>query len=617
LPIKQFFCTLAMATVAPTKEQKAESLCAMEARVAGVITKEYEELAKKKPAPHPLVNPQVRYDNISQNIVLRSRPHTQEEWRRTCRLAWLDADKIHDTDPFWLAQKKSPDDWESFYYFVSESERRMLSALQSTAQTATDVPEQQIGIQQCVLRGSDGAPNCNYVEMRAVGCTRRFAAIILALEHDKEQFLLFTMRIDNPEPSRLNLVRSVRSNVPAATTLRGTHVQRELDEKMVYDIAHMKPLYELQEDGRLPGRPLCTSLDPESGAMAVVCEGKEDRVIRIMLHADKAWKEEMELPCARPSKIAISPTHVAAQYDNCEIPHVQIAKWGDPLWNIYAPLKSEEPDADGAIESYTMTFPYFNRALPHILNIGTETGETLCVNGDTGKESRPPYMPPALQDYAVHVKKMAERSPHPEKVLREMQSPAQQVLWINWGKVGTEEAPEPRVLIGYHASLGFADGTPATAELQLAIGKKPYEYICPHSPIMCAEAYGGVMAIYCLETHLVELIYTSKIQLRMGIQNSDVTKEMGVAPHPYPALCIFTQRVVIQYPNGFVCLVELMSEEQKKEYSEALKELMKEQQEKILAESLKGLSVKEAKEETAAALASVLEEGEDDAHPPK
>jgi hypothetical protein len=552
----------------------------LERRVCGMILNERIEADKKLQAatPTPAPAPEVRHDPVSHSLVLSRTPTTDEEWKQTCQLVWPDAHQIYLYDPFWLATKKTS--WKEFHRFISEREDRLLCAIASQQDTLSEAPEHRISIQMLVRKGPGGKPVQDFCETFAVGNTGQYSLVVGALDDDPKAFFLWKLRIDDPAQVQCNLMRTVAPSVPSAKNTTDLH--QKLDEKLACDISMVSPLWEMVEASLLPGAPCLGAVSREIGVnvAAIVCEGKPNRVHLFDISETEYLnnRRSIELPCERPSTISISSTHIAAMYLNGQVPHVQtrtllpeLPALEEPKWHIYVPQASEEVDKDGKLDLWRMTLMYHHRAVPRVVCIGTTKGAVLAVDCNTGMQAGEPYYAMNPTQYAKLVKHLASKSKDPDSVLQEMRSPEQEVMFIN---ATQSDKGEPRMLICYDHALAFSDGNDETQTLMRSLGKRPMAYVGDHTPPMCAEVYGGMLAVFNVMTCGVELGYLPTFAPRVSFPNSDVTKEMILQRHPYPALTLFSERIVILYPNGMVGFVELMTEENKKEYLEAVQELL-------------------------------------------
>ena len=236
----------------------------------------------------------------------------------------------------------------------------------------------------------------------------------------------------------------------------------------------------------------------------------------------------------------------------------------------------------------------FHRSRPEVLLIGTSDGGVITVDCNvlrtTGSnapdlEKLGPFYagPNLLEMYAIH-RKAAELSGADEKAveetLRKMPEPARQPVWfVRWTELlqpfGRDA--ETRMVVGFERAFAVLNGTAKTVRDKFErLGKQTLAHIPRDSPAISIEALGDVLAVHDAATNELIVASLASVRTRWRFNHPDVVGHMTATSRPYPSLAMFSKRIVLLYPSGFVLFVEPADDEMIAKYEEEQRRLVTE-----------------------------------------
>lgn len=578
-----------------------------------------------------------RYDPIWERWSISFTPQNDEQWRDMCLARWEDSVSIRRDDPFWRRHRETvgQDTWEAFHAFMDENERYLLN-----------VSSSYICVQRLVRRLAGGQKAQDFQDVFTVGCTRTHAILAGSVLANPDEFHLHVLRIDDAAPPRTDMVRR---KPLAADSVNNYDIERSTEKAFETPLEEVEPAWDVVNNSRIPGPPEMSALDPVSGNLVLVCRNTPDRAQLFRINREGAERPpSVKLPCADPAVMAISSKYLAVGYTDATgqpiadspqrvplPPHVYVYNLETQAWLPvpYLPIapaddESEEQqqkratDEDAATaqskktrtqeppQKTVMKFSCleFHRSRPETLLVGTSKGGmVLCdVTALERREPAPHHGrilypgPNLMQIYEAfcHRAESISDAKAAEELLYEMPAPAREKVWFmrwqDYEPIAPGVEPDTRLLLGLESSMVIINGTEkSTRDKRERLGKRPLAFEPRETPMLSMEAHGGVLALHDAVHN--ELIIGELMRLRpcWKFSHPDVLSSIPAIGRPYPSLALFSKRMVILWPNGFVGFVEVADKVMQEKYAA--------ERQRNIIEKLNELNLRDKKPDSAAA----------------
>jgi hypothetical protein len=574
------------------------------------------KLINKQQRAYAELAPAQKYNAARSAWELPRPPQNESEWSAACFARYEDTRDLLASDPFVRkrfsgAAALSETFWKDLYRFLVESEYSLLNSKHS-----------YVPVQRLVRRQSRTEKLQDIENIFVIGVTAQYAVIAATVVANPKDFYLFSLRIDSTEPPKCEMTRRKQAPIDALHTYQ---LEKDVNATIETSIENVTPVWELVDDSKLRGQPVNAALDPVSGLMVLVCKDHGDHAVVFDLHAQPYVKRlpNIKLPIASPDLLAISKRILAVGYrDVFHIEGDQKKTYLPPLiyvqsldnnekWAPYiVPFPSPTPTGDGGCVRtptdyetvYFFTHLSFHRKKPFVLVIGTEDGglrlldcQSLMTSGANVPtlEQRATFYPgPNLMAVYEQYRQAASHQADDRSaaaVLFNMPAPRQQVWNASWTETeGLDERTgpviEPRITMCLAESIAVVNASEERAAMKVdVLGKKPVLFSHRGSPSLCCEARAGVMVLHDAFTNEILVGELARGLPCWIFNHPDVVGSMPAYGRAYQSLMVFTRRIVILWPNGFVGFVEIADE--------SMLKTLEEETEKRVAERLANLTL--------------------------
>jgi len=513
-----------------------------------------------------------------------------------CRNRWEDAFELFEHDPFWLANRTS-NWWESFYHYMSY-----------TSQCLLDPSKTYVAVQRLVRQLASGEKVQDFAEIFPIGCSRTHALIAATVEAQPKTFYLHSLRINDIRPPRTELVRRKQQPVSPVSNY---DVEKNTEKAFETTLENIEPAWEIVDGSHLPGPPILSALDPISGTVALVCQGKIDRVHLFTVPHQRLPSVQLPVTKCEPDCIAVSAQYLAVGYSslvgNVEgisepfavPPHIQLYSISSGMWSRvpYIPTnntankqgnsnngETKRKRSEDRVNVLKFSCFDFHRSRPNLLLVGTMDGGVVVCNVDymfavahnhPELDSRILYPGPDLQQIYEHFRYRAETDademtsskPSPEQIIHDMPTSGRQPIWfINWRDFA--EPADTRLIVGMQSAFAFMNGTQDTVRDKMTrFGKKTLAYEPRDTPSTYIDSCGDVMVIHDAAHNDLIIGQTSRCTPRWVFNHPDVVATIPSLGRPYPSLALFSSRIVVLYPNGMVGFCEIADVDMQSRYA--------------------------------------------------
>ncbi len=532
------------------------------------------------------------YDAARSNWALERPPGSDLEWFEAGLARWEDLEELGKGDP-WLREPRTAEKlWEA----ISDGEGRLL-----------DPQRSYCTVQRHVRIGDDGKKLQGFRTVHPIGCTRSFAWMAATTPEEPDRHRLFFMEIGSTAPPKGEIVRQREAQ---ETRVADKDVELKAAAKFESAIEEVEPAWRALDCPDLPAVPETSCLHPGRAGKApygILAIAFADRAEAVVFLENPGELRRVPVPRASPDCIAVSATYFAAGYWNARgnlgdravdaPPHVYVCDLSDPTkrHGIYVSQDLRAPSVGPELRLHAMSALDFHQSRPHLLIVGVSDGGFRTVDCDSlvgEAHANDPdlerrgvtYLGPNLEEVYRAAASEAERTGD-ERALDRTPEPAtgQSVWFVRWSD--TDGGEDARTIVGLDRALIVINSTHERVAHKFSqLGKRPVLYAQRDASMISAEAAGGVLVVHDADSNGIVIADLAQMRPRWKMTHPDVLQTMQPTSRPYPSLRIFTRRIVVLWPNGFVGFIEAADDELVRRFES--------ERQKLIEEKLARLSVR-------------------------